>query len=223
VKKATLAIFISLVPIVFYQNCGKPTQLEYSAALDLNSQAGVQDAAINILNKHCSECHSQTATSGNVGDLGDIQYLIWSRLVIPGEPEISPIIMSISEGRMPASGPSLSGVEVDILKDWVKGLLVEEIGTGGPPVATPVDPKFSVLQAQIFSRQCQTCHANRNFKFDTYANVIRSLTPGNAAGSILYQAVTVGRTGGKMPQGGALSTAQIKAIEDWINAGAMND
>ncbi len=223
-KKATYVIILSLLPLLLYQNCGKPTELEYSAALDLDSQAGVQDAAVQIMNKHCASCHSATNMSGNVGDLNDVEYLVYSRLVVPGEPELSPIIIEISQGRMPAEGPSLTGAEVDVLKNWIKNLRQDTTGDGGAVGGvTPIEPKFSVLFPLVWDARCKTCHANRTYKFDSYANVVKSVIPGNAANSIMYQAITVGRTGGKMPQGGSLSSAQVKAIEDWINQGAQNN
>jgi mono/diheme cytochrome c family protein len=224
VKQTITVIILGLVPLFFFQNCGKPTELEFSSSLDLDSQSGVQNAAVGIINKHCSQCHSTTNMSGNVGDLTDIEYVTYSRLVVPGEPELSPIISQISQGLMPAEGPSLSGAEVDILKSWIEGLNEDALGPGsGPPVPVVIDPKYSVLAAQVFGTRCVGCHANRNFKLNSYAEILRTVTPGNAAGSLLYQAITVGANGGKMPQGGALTSAQIKAVEDWINTGAMNN
>ena len=223
-KKTIFVLTIALVPIVLFQNCGKPTELSYSSSINLNSQAGIQDAAVQILNKRCAECHSNTNMNGNVGDLTNVEYDVYSRLVIPGEPEISPIITQVTQGLMPAGRPGLSGAEVEVLKSWIKGLNEDALGPGGGlPPPTNIDPKYSVLAAQVFSSRCVACHAGRNYKLNSYAEVLRTVVPGNAANSLLYRAVTVGANGGKMPQGGALSSAQIKAIEDWINAGAMNN
>ncbi len=52
------------------------------------------------------------------------------------------------------------------------------------------------------------------------------VTPGNATGSLLYQALT--GTGGavRMGNGGAYGTftaAQVQAVADWINQGALNN
>jgi mono/diheme cytochrome c family protein len=224
VKQTTIVIFLALIPLLFFQNCGKPTELEYSSSMDLSSEAGVQNAAIQILNKHCAECHSATNMNGNVGDLTNIEYLTYTRLVVPGEPELSPIINQITQGLMPAGRPALSGTEVEILKDWIKALNEDELGPGtGLPAETVIDPKYSVLASQIFSPRCITCHAGRNYKLNSYNELLRVVTPGDAANSLLYKAITVGATGGKMPQGGALSSAQIKAIQDWINSGAPNN
>jgi len=225
VKQTITVMILGLIPLFFFQNCGKPTALEYNSALDLDSQSGVQNAAVQIINKHCSSCHSVTNMSGNVGDMTDIEYVTYSRLVVPGEPELSPIISQISQGLMPAGGrPALSGAEVDVLKNWIEGLNEDALGPGsGPPVPVVIDPKYSVLAAQVFSTRCVGCHANRNFRLNSYNEILRTVVPGNAANSLLYQSITVGAGGGKMPQGGALTSAQIKAVEEWINAGAMNN
>lgn len=223
-KQTTIVLILALTPFLFFQNCGKPTALEYGASLDMNSQASLQEASLQILSKNCADCHSTSNMSGNVGDLTDLQYMTYARLVIPGEPELSPVIQQITQGLMPMGRAGLSGTEVDVLKLWIKGLNQDALGPGGgPPAPTTIDPKYSVLAAQVFSSRCVACHANRNYKLNSYAEVLRTVVPGNAANSLLYQSITVGRTGGKMPQGGALSSAQIKAIEDWINAGAMNN
>ncbi len=224
-KQTTIVIFLALVPLLLFQNCGKPTELEYSSSLDLSSQAGVQNAAIQILNKHCAECHNPNNINGDVSDLTNIEYLTYTRLIVPGEPELSPIITQVSQGIMPKAGPSLTGAEVEILKNWIKGLNEDELGPGsGLPAETVIDPKYSVLAAQIFTPRCVTCHANKNYKHNSYNEILRIVTPGNASTSLLYKAITIGTaTAGKMPQGGALTPAQIKAIENWINAGAPNN
>lgn len=207
--------------LVLFQNCGKPTELQFSN-YDLTSQSGVQNAAINLLSNKCASCHNSVNAQGNITDITNIEYLTYSRLVVAGEPEISPIISQVATGNMPPGKP-LSGNEVDILKKWVTGLLDSPETGGAPPPTATVEPKYSVLAAQVFGPRCATCHAGRTYKLDTYSSVFSTVIAGNADGSLLYQVVTVGKTGGKMPQGGALSAAQIQAIKDWINAGAPNN
>ncbi len=221
--KLILFSAIAAFAVVLFQNCGKPTDLQSSKTLDLSSQTGLQDASLNILRKNCSECHNNLVTSGNVADITDLQYLAYSRLVIPGEPEISPIISQISQGLMPQGRTGLVGSDVDTLKKWISGLKPDAGGGGAPPPSTPIEAKYSSLAQQIFTPQCINCHAGRNYKLNSYVEVLRTVTKGDAANSLLYQAITVGRTGGKMPQGGGLSGAQVKAVQDWINAGAPNN
>lgn len=222
-KKSLMFAVGLLFPLLMYQNCGKPSDLQYSSTFEFSSQMGAQEASVILLQKNCSGCHSTNNVNGNVGDVTDIEYLIYSRLIIPGEPELSPIINQITQGLMPAGKPALSGAEVEVLKSWIKGLNGETTGGGGGIPAPTIEAKYSAIAAQVFGPRCVACHANRAYKFGSYADAVRSVVPGDATNSILYQAITVGRGGGRMPQGGGLSSAQVKAIEDWINAGAMNN
>lgn len=220
-KKTIIFLLMALTPIVFYQNCGKPTELQYESTLDINSQLSKQEASLIVLQKNCSECHALGLESGGVGDITDLNYLTYARLVIPGEPELSPLINVITNGQMPMGKAPLSSFEVQVLKDWIKGLIVEQTGTGG--TAQTIEPKYSALSTLVFAPRCVTCHNNRNYKLNSYAEIMRTVTPGDAANSLLYRAITVGANGGRMPQGGGLSSTQIKAIETWINAGAPNN
>lgn len=218
-----VSVFLVFTLALLYQNCGKPTELAFESSTDLSSQAGLQNASVQILNKNCFECHNTTTMDGNVSDITNIEYLVYSRLIVPGEPELSPIIAEIASGRMPKGRAGLTGLEVETIKSWIAGLDADDLGPGGPLVPIVIEPKYSSLAQQIFTPRCITCHSNRNYRLNSHAQVLRTVTPGNAANSLLYQAVTVGRDGGKMPQGGGLSSAQIKAIEDWINSGAPNN
>lgn len=221
-KKSLQLLIVLTIPFLLYQNCGKPSDLQYSSTFDLSSQLGAQESSLLILQKNCSECHSDSVVSGNVGDITDLEYLIYSRLIIPGEPEISPIITQVTQGQMPVGKPALSSAEVEALKTWIKGLNQQDTG-GGVVTAPTIEAKYSALASQIFGPRCVTCHAGRNYKLNSYTEIMRIVTAGNSANSLLYQVVTVGANGGRMPQGGGLSSAQIKAIQDWINAGAMNN
>jgi mono/diheme cytochrome c family protein len=222
-KKMLTLLLVALSPIVLFQNCGKPTELQYSSVFDANSQLSKQEASLIVLQQSCASCHSQSVQSGGVGDITDISYLTYARIVIPGEPELSPLINVITNGQMPIGGMDpLSSAEVQVLKDWIKGLNQTTITGGGLPGQT-IAPTYSDLSVKVFNAQCVTCHANRNFRLNSYAEVLRTITPGDANNSLLYRSVTVGANGGRMPQGGGLSSAQINAIRDWINAGAMNN
>lgn len=76
-------------------------------------------------------------------------------------------------------------------------------------------PTFTQLKTSIFAVSCNSCHS-----FSNYNNVIAYVTPGNAANSDLYTQVNTGL----MPRGPTkLTSAQIKSIYDWIQAGAKNN
>ena len=99
------------------------------------------------------------------------------------------------------------------------------------PAPTPTmsgnpDAKFSYLAANILPK-CTSCHsagaAAAGIDLTSYASTTSSIAivvPGNAAASGLY----VETANASMPLGApALSAAEIKAIQDWINDGALNN
>ena len=211
------------VMTLLFQNCGSPTAVQYGNT-DQSSFANVQNAAVAILNNKCYSCNNPANASGNVQDITNVDYLIYSRLIVAGEPEISPVITQITTGVMPpAPNTALSGSEIDTLKKWVTGLSASGSTGGTLPPAQTIQATYTDLKAKVFTPLCVTCHMTKNYKLDSYAEVMRTVSAGSAANSLLYQAVTVGRTGGIMPQGSSLTAAQTKAISDWIAAGAPNN
>ncbi|MDZ7344475.1 MAG: hypothetical protein ONA90_08160 [candidate division KSB1 bacterium] len=113
---------------------------------------------------------------------------------------------------------------------------------------SPLTPTFSSIQANIFTPRCVNagCHPGGAAPVDlaltanmSYGNLVNRqsaygsprllrVSPGDANNSVLYLKVIgdarVGGIAGRMPLGqGALSTDQINAIRDWINAGAQNN
>ena len=225
-KFSFLILVFSLILVGLFQNCGQPSQLEFWGSWDLSSQDGLQDASLNILQRRCTECHGAGVMNGNVTDITNLNYLVYSRLVIPGEPEISPLFIQVSQGLMPFGKPPLSTAEVEVLRSWISGLKPDILdGGGAPPDLTPIEPKYSSLAQKIFQPRCISCHSNKNYKHNSYAEIMRIVQAGNADQSLLYQVVTTGSpSAGVMPrEGGRLSQEQITAIRDWINAGAQNN
>lgn len=118
----------------------------------------------------------------------------------------------------------------------------------GTTTGEPLAPTFANVNAEIFMKFC-SCHqadpnlalnGNLSLKPDVaYANIfnVKStqatgtnlVTPMDPANSYLYLKVTGEQMtvpmGGltTMPQGGMLSDELLMLMEEWINAGAMND
>jgi len=82
----------------------------------------------------------------------------------------------------------------------------------------------------LFNQNCIACHkAGATTPDLTSANSYAALTtaneyviPTNAAGSILYKALT-GNGAPLMPPSGGLSAAKIALVEKWITDGALNN
>ncbi len=119
--------------------------------------------------------------------------------------------------------------------------------TGGSAgAAAALEPKLSVIQAQIFdkNKRCSSssCHGGSETPDLTagksYGQLVGKasnnipgkmrVVAGKPEESLLYlvlqgDVTDGGKTVGKMPQGGSLTAAEIDAIKQWILAGAKDD
>jgi hypothetical protein len=123
-------------------------------------------------------------------------------------------------------------------------------GTGPGPVAdsAAAQATFTLVYTAILQPTCSPCHHTggegsfQDFgsQSSAYAALVgvkasgpscgssgdTRVVPGNASESLLFQKVSEASPacGSQMPLGGPpLSSAQVTSIEDWINAGALND
>lgn len=217
-----------------YQNCAivadsriHPAGAPSSGTISFSSEAERLSAKANfILTTKCQSCHNSSLKSGdfNVSDLNEMFY---NRHVVPGEPLLSGLYSAVANGDMPpAPQPQLSTQEIQDIYNWIqdgfKNLPSTTIGGGG------VQPTFASLSANIFQTKCIGCHGNGTalggISFATFNSTRSTVNVGDAASSALYISVTTGRRGGRMPQGGgALSNAELSAIQTWIQQGAMNN
>jgi len=89
-------------------------------------------------------------------------------------------------------------------------------------------PNFTSIQNRVFQSQCVRCHAGDEaeggYDLSSYENIMSEanvpplVVPGFPEKSLLYQSVA----DGSMPDGGpALNARALKAISDWILAGAL--
>ncbi len=83
---------------------------------------------------------------------------------------------------------------------------------------------FTWIFANVLQPKCVACHgtglALSGVRYNSYAETIKTLRTGNASSSKLYTETN----SGSMPDGGSkLSTTELNAIRDWINAGALNN
>ena len=78
-----------------------------------------------ILQAKCFKCHGDGKTKGDLSlEAGAIGREIGgSKLIRPGEPEKSPLIISLSsdgEDRMPPKGGPIGKAQIEVLTQWVK-------------------------------------------------------------------------------------------------------
>jgi mono/diheme cytochrome c family protein len=83
---------------------------------------------------------------------------------------------------------------------------------------------YTSIAANILVPKCVSCHgavtAQKGVRWDSYAETIKNALAGNVFTSKLY----IRTADGTMPAGGPpLSAAELKAINDWISNGALNN
>lgn len=221
----------SLVLMVSFQNCSavRSANGDTKMAKSLSEQDLLGKQAMEILSAKCLTCHNPDNAKGGISDITDLNSLLYYRLVIPGQPEISDIIRVIKEGSMPPSG-GISNTELSALNTWIlDGLLDDSGNVTLPPSSNVLEAKYSSIKIRIFNTKCVGCHSGANppkgVDLTTYAATTTAsiAIAGNANGSRVVQSVE--RPGADfMPRNGSRLTAEeIKAIRDWITAGAMNN
>jgi mono/diheme cytochrome c family protein len=84
-----------------------------------------------------------------------------------------------------------------------------------------VSPTYTSISSEILVPACVGCHGGAGgYSFNSYANTLASVVKGNPASSPLYTSVK----NGVMPKGGpAPSSAEVKAVYDWIADSARNN
>ena len=167
--------------VFLFQNCSvvNPGADGRSASdLSLASSIALTSAAMKVLNTKCVGCHNSNIAEGNISGITDLNYLLYYRLVIPGQPDISDLIRVIKDGSMPPSGP-LSVEEIEAVSKWVLSGLIDGGGVILPGGGAPLEAKFSILQTRIFNNRCVSCHrpgaTAGGVNMSTYAGVSAAL------------------------------------------------
>lgn len=236
-KSLQFGIFTAaLVTSFLFQNCSVVSTSTGGSGRDdlgsLSQSSVLTSKAMSILTNKCSFCHNESVPQGGIASVTDVNYLLFNRIVIPGQPDISDLIRVIREGSMPPTGTQVTTSELDTLTQWVQsGLNDVGVPQGQVPAPTPVPTPtpgtqltatYSSLASKIFTPKCVGCHnatnADAGVNLSTY-NSVRTI----ALGGKLYSSVST--TGsGYMPKGGArLTSAELTAMNQWITAGAPNN
>lgn len=230
--KWALGVLLSfLMLIVSFQNCSavRSANEESKLSLSASEQEVLGKEAMGILSAKCLTCHNPDTAEGGIADITDLNYLLFYRLVIPAQPEISDIIRVIKEGTMPPRG-GITTNELQILNKWIlEGLTDSDGNVTLPGGSSPLEPTFASIKTRIFNTKCLGCHGatlqRDGISFETYESTIavaNVVNPGNPGTSRLVTSVE--RTGADyMPNGGGarLNEAEKAAIRGWIQAGAL--
>ncbi len=205
---------------VFFQNCSKKPIV--NSGEFVSAQTILQSKSVDLIAERCNACHSGDSAYANVvpgsdpiTDIANVDYLLRTRLIIPGEPDLSPLYQLVSTAEMPPGQP-LSFEEINLLKDWITNFNEAPSPGGGGPLTTPLAPNFTSLRVNVFLSKCFTCHVNRNVRLDTYASISAAIANNNLRTRV---------SGNTMPP---VNSPQLTAEEksfllQWIDAGAPNN
>lgn len=67
----------------------------------LGGSSVAESKALLILQNNCTACHTSSSGPAYVFNLLDVNHLISSGMVVPGQPDASPLLQSIEANRMP--------------------------------------------------------------------------------------------------------------------------
>jgi mono/diheme cytochrome c family protein len=235
--------FAALLMIVSFQNCSAGFEVIDSLKV-ASSAAGtslgtiesdpiLKAQAIAILQTKCSACHG-TASLGNVTQILDLDHLVASGLIIPGNPNQGRLILSVQGGTMPPAPTTVSAGELVTIKNWVSsvrvvGPLPPVTGTGPViPVGMTVssDPALKTQALRLLQVDCAGCH--QSVAEGGISNIM-SVDHIVSTGLVVMKDPSKGRlmgstTDGSMPLAGSrlsLSAADRQTLSAWINSMAL--
>ncbi|MBS1970712.1 MAG: c-type cytochrome [Bdellovibrionales bacterium] len=215
------------------------------------ADADLKSQTLSILEKNCASCHDSRNASGTaLTYVNDLNLLAASSYIVKGNPSASTLYLEIINGQMPPGNP-MSSANAAIIQEWILSLATTPTPTPAvSPTPTPVasatpmvspTPKptttptptptptatatpsmatFTYIYNNILKPKCVNCHGSAGgYSFANYTSTLKAVVAKNPAASPLYTATN----SGKMPTSGKLSAQEIKAISDWITAGALNN
>lgn len=198
-----------------------------------------RETALAYLQSNCSGCHG-TNGSGGVSNILDVEHLIQTGLIVPGDSTQGRLIGSMEDGSMPTSQRA-SAADIQIIRDWLDsdwtgngGGTGTGGGTGGGGGGSTPPPTlqatYDSIRTHILVPKCLDCHganrADENIRYDTYnytlgaggfKNTINTVNPGSSS---FYRECNSGsmppRNDGYQP----LTPTELQVIYDWMLAGA---
>jgi mono/diheme cytochrome c family protein len=80
-----------------------------------------------LLERRCAGCHRSGARdAAGWGSVLDVPRMVKARIVVPGEPQHSPLIGQLVVGEMPRQGPRLRASELQLLERWIREMAAFE-------------------------------------------------------------------------------------------------
>jgi mono/diheme cytochrome c family protein len=202
--------------------------------------------AIKILEENCFGCHGANGVAlGGLTNITDKNLLINSGMIVPGQPDQSPLLSRLldqSSPMPPRPAPPLNSQQIQALRSWVVALAsppspapTTPVPTAPAPTPAPAAPSPTPAPApsasaseaiQILKQECGSCHGPgglglgglTNITDTNYLVINGHIKPGNPAQSRLL--IRSKDTVNPMPPAPAahLTGAQIKTLEDWVTS-----
>lgn len=161
-------------------------------------------------------CHD--SKSKQEGYVLDSWENITKRGIKPGFPNDSKIYEEIASGDMPPGG-SLPAEQVSLIARWIKE------GANNTANCNSCDSAvfdYKTAISGIMTTNCTGCHSGSNasggIDLSTYTGVSTVALNGRLVGAVTQAPGFIA-----MPPGGMLSDCEVKQIEKWVAAGAINN
>lgn len=249
-KQALLAYLASpgaMIPLTMHpklQFTSEEVQGLSDYLLTLGAPVTFSAEAPALFGTNCSVCHAVNGSGGNVGPdlskVGTYRSLAWLTAFIKNPASV------LAGSRMPAFQDKLSESQINDVADYLFSLRGNALPPAASPTPTPSStpvsspgpaqgqPSYARNVQPIFDKGCTACHgaaAMGGLNLTSYKLAMTTgnhkpmITPGNAATSILFQALRGKAVGvSPMPLGGApLSDEDVAMIGRWIERGAPED
>lgn len=102
--------------------CIGEAQHEINGNTDLTSTSTepevLAQAVKDIMTARCTQCHDSSLGAGDILNIDNLDHIVNSGLVIPGEPVISKLFHSVDTNSMPPTGP-LNLSEKNTIYNWI--------------------------------------------------------------------------------------------------------
>jgi len=210
---------------------GSPTIGEFDVR-DMAWETGIDE----IIELHCGSCHAPGGSGGH--DFTDYDYMLDNGLVIPGDPDGSPLISTIEPGDHPGR---IAPCDLAILHIWIAHgapetvedylawlegeeaeVAPEETGeeVTGDEEQVPVRTlTWASGIGDIFAESCTSCHgamALGGLNLASYQAAMDSgsIVPGDSESSSLIRKMETGT------HPATLHAADLDTVRQWIDAGA---
>lgn len=234
--KAWLGVLIAaLAGCTFkeYKN-GDPQNSGFNDKLKAGS-GWYQTLNSEVFQPKCLSCHNSNSATNNGIDFSTYETLMDSRgIIIPFQPERSPLFLSVQSGKMPKDSSPLSIDEIKGIGRWIElGAKQFDQVQGPAPTPTPVPPEidevdFAILSTHFLAQNCIKCHnatkSDGHVDFSSYFEVMNNffvddlVIPGNVEGSLMWSIIIKG----KMPPEShpPPTPYEMDILKKWILQGA---